>query len=180
MGSDPTALSRGKHIFIPKTFSFCYTHTRPALPRNSVPLGCLYNTQQARAASRSQIKLFGTPLTPSPQQDPGSAPSRWAWKRDEKPDVWRAWKGERQHPESPKKLIAMLHREAVARWLLGQLFILINSLLLKERCEKSAELLTRDVALLFSPYPILFLSLHKPSQPAPITHSCSQNTTGTR
>lgn len=94
--------------------------------------------------------------------------------------MWRAWKGERQHPESPKKLIAMLHREAVARWLLGQLFILINSLLLKERCEKSAELLTQDVALLFSPYPILFLSLHEPSQPAPITHSCSQNTTGTR
>lgn len=67
--------------------------------------------------------------------------------------MWRAWKGERQHPESPKKLIAMLHREAVGRWLLGQLFILINSLLLKERCEKSAELLTRDVALLFFTIP---------------------------
>lgn len=171
---------QGVNTFLfPKHFHFA-THTRPALPRNSVPLICLCNAQQARAASRYQIKLFGTPLTLSPQQDPGIAPSRWVWKRDEKPDVWRAWKGERQHPEIPKKLIAMLHREAVARWLLGQLFILINSLLLKERCEKSAELLTRDVALLFSPYPILFLSLHKPSQPAPITHSCSQNTTGTR
>lgn len=74
----------------------------------------------------------------------------------------RAWKRERQHPEIPKKLIPMLHREAVGQWFLGQLVILTNSLLLKEHGEKSAGLLTQDVALLFHHIPFLSLSLHEP------------------